>query len=171
MSRALEFQRFNKPHSPTQEAQAFIYQIYTLLFNAQGITPRTKQTTLETAAVNLYPWKVVCISERALVGILKSKSTDGLRRGHPLKRADRSKKLFERAGPMAVREFMEYYFSNDTVALVLAEENNKHGVNHWSRLFDVPEGRLTSGSFSVRLGPGDLAWVGDVCAREGISAA
>ena len=171
MSRAIEFLAFNKPHSPTEEAQAFIYQIYTLLFNAQGITPRTRQTTLETAAVNLYPWKVVCISERALARILKNKSAEGLRRGHPLKRADRSKKLFERAAPMAVREFMEYYFSNDTVALVIAEENNKHGVSHWSRLFDVPEGRLATGSFSVRLGAGDLAWVEEVCAREGIAAA
>jgi hypothetical protein len=171
MSHLLDFNRFNKPHTPTEEAQAFIYQIYTLLFNAQGITPRTRQTTLETAAVNLYPWKVVCISVMALVSILNSKSTNGLRRGHPVKRADRSKRLFERASPMAMREFMDYYFANDTVALVIAGENNKHGVNHWSRLIDVPEGRLATGSFSVRLGPGDFDWVKEVCTREEIGAA
>ena len=54
---------------------------------------------------------------------------------------------------------MSYYFSNDTVALVVADENNKPGIEHWSELHEVPAGRLTGGSFSVRASKEDLAWV------------
>ncbi|MFS2139166.1 hypothetical protein [Duganella sp. Dugasp56] len=168
MNHPVDFTPFNKPHTPTKEAEEFIYQIYSLLFEAKGINLRTKQTTLETAAVNLYPWKVVCISEAALRHILTTGLADGLRRGHPFKRADRAKRLFDRAEAMKIREFIKYYFENDTVALVMRKENGKHGTNHWSRLIDVPEGRLSTGSFAVRLGPGDLDWVKDTCAEEKI---
>jgi len=165
-----KFERFNKPHTPTAEAQDFIYKLYWLLFQTP-VSLRTKQTTLETAAVNLYSWKIVCISRKALQSVIRTKSAEGLRRGHPLKRAERAKKLFEITKPMNQSEFISYYFQHDTVALVISEENNKHGTDHWSELYDVPEGRLVSGSFSVRLGPGDLAWAETLCQQEGISAA
>ena len=167
----MRFEQFNKPHAPTDEAQKFVYQIYRFLFKAPNISIRTKQVTLETAAVNLYPWKIVCISRRALQSVLLTGSAKGLRRAHPLKRAERAKRLFNGNQALEKQEFIRYYFHADTVALVVAEENNRHGTNHWSDLFEVPEGRITGGSFSVRLGSSDLSWIKELCNAEGIMAA
>jgi hypothetical protein len=171
MSRLKEFRQFNKPHRPNAEAGEFIYKIYELLFHQPGITLRTKQVTLETAAVHQYPWKIVCISEKALHHIATTEKAEGLRRAHPLQRAERAKKLFQRTKPLTYRVFMSYYFANDTVALVVADENNRHGVGHWSQLHEVPSGLLTGGSFSVRVSKEDIAWVNTVLARKETGAA
>ena len=153
------FAQFNKPHKPTPEKKEFFYRLYKLLFYENSISLRTKQSSLDTAIINEYPWKIVCISEEALKLISHTGATKDLRRAHPVQRKKRAEYLFERKHPLARTTFIHRYFFYDTVALVHKTENSKEGTSHWSRLYGVPEGYLAEGSFSVKLTTDDLKWV------------
>lgn len=162
------FVEYNRPHAPSKKQLDFIFEVYQLLFRTGDIPLRTKQVTLETAAVTLYPWRIVCISDKALRAIQRQRTTLGLRRGHPFRRADRAAVLFQRGKALSRAAFKDYFFLHDTVALVEGKENGKHGHAHWSELHPVPEGFFVGGSFSVRLNDADLAWVDERCAAMDI---
>lgn len=150
----------NRPHSVDEPTGDFLYLIYQVLFNAVGLSLRTKQRTFETAADSKNSWRVVSISEDALEHLRMTHSASGLQRGHIMARVDRAKTLFERSEPMSREELLTYFFEHDTVALVTKAENSKAGVDHWSKLHAVPEGFFTAGSFAIYVRKGkELAWI------------
>jgi len=160
----------NRPHRVDQTTGDFLFQIYTLLFEAKHLSLRTKQRTFETAADSNNTWRVVSISQDALDHINNEKTAKGLRRAHILSRSDRAKYLFGREEPLSKNKLLEYFFEHDTVALVTATENGKPGSGHWTRLYAVPEGILTTGSFSIYARKLDIKWVMGVLGGIGAKA-
>ena len=149
----------NRPHTVDAETGKFLFTLYTFLFNA-AVDLRIKQRTFETAADSKHSWRVVSISEAALNHIAQQRSAKGLQRGHILSRSARAEYLFKREAPLILPELLDYFFTNDTVALVTKAENSKEGTAHWSRLLAVPEGHFNAGSFAIYVRKGrELKWV------------
>jgi hypothetical protein len=149
----------NRPHSVAGETAQFLFTLYKLLF-AAAVDLRTKQRTFETAADSKNSWRVVSVSKSALAHIARTGEAKGLQRGHLLARAERAKYLFERLEPLDQDQLLNYFFEHDTVALVTKSENAKDGGDHWSELYEVPEGMFTAGSFSIYVRKGkEVPWV------------
>jgi hypothetical protein len=149
----------NRPHQVDAATGAFLFTLYTLLFVA-SVDLRIKQRTFETAADSKNSWRVVSISEAALEHIKKTGEAKGLQRGHILPRVNRARHLFDRKAPMTQAELLKYFFEHDSVALVTKVENSRDGTTHWSRLYPVPEGLFTAGSFSIYVRKGkEIPWV------------
>jgi len=153
-----DFEQFNRPHCVVPATEDFLYRLYEMLFSEPGLSLRTRQRTFETAADCPDSWRVVCVSHDALVQIVQTASAKGLRRAHPTSRSERAGHLFERDRPLNRSELLPYFFKHDTVALVTAAENTQEGVAHWSKLYKVPPGIFTSGSFSIHARRIDLEW-------------
>src|SRR5206468_781793 len=63
-------------------------------------------------------------------------------------------------------ELLRFFFDHDTSALVTAEENKQDGTKGWSTLHPVPQGHLTSGSFSIKPRKrSDLPWAKALLAK------
>lgn len=149
----------NRPHRVEASTGEFLFTIYKLLFDAK-VDLRIKQRTFETAADSKNSWRVVSISQAAIDHIKKTGEAKGLQRGHMLPRVSRAQHLFNRNTPFTEPELLEYFFENDTVAMVTKAENSKDGVAHWSQLHAVPEGLFTAGSFSIYVRKGkEIPWV------------
>ena len=169
-SQADQFRDFNRPYDPPPETAAFLFRLYRFLFTEASIELRRKQLMFEAGADCGDSWRVVCISEDALVHIYSTDSARCLKRAHPISRWQRIHYLFDRDNPLNKHELIHYFFKHDSVALVTAEENNKEGISHWSTLYPVPNGIFTGGGFGVRARNVDLEWVRDMVDGKRIQA-
>jgi hypothetical protein len=135
------------------------------LFSEENIDHAVKQRTFETAAVSEHTWRVVSISESALKRIASQRTCKNVQRGHILSRIDRAIYLFKRPEPINEDVLINYFFEHDTVALIMKEENNNHGTAHWSKLYAVPNGLFTAGSYSIRARKSDLRWIDETMTK------
>jgi hypothetical protein len=135
-----------------------------MLFSEPNLSLKTRQRTFETAADCPDSWRVVCVSHAALIQIVQTTSAKGLRRAHPTSRYERARHLFERNQPLDRSGLLQYFFKHDTVALVTTVENAREGATHWSKLYEVPVGIFTSGSFSIHARKSDLEWSKNILA-------
>ncbi|MEB0114472.1 hypothetical protein QN397_24635 [Variovorax sp. RTB1] len=150
---------FYPPAQPIDPpAGDFLFDLYSLLRNAPPtIGPWPRQRTFEAAADALYPWRIVAISIDAIRHVANLQGAAGLRRAHAVSRNQRYLSIFgQEAQPLTRAELLNFFFQNDTCALVTTVENATDGFAHWSNLFSVapPYFQAAAGRFRapVRLG-------------------
>jgi hypothetical protein len=143
--------------SLTPEQQDFLYELYTLLHKSP-LSPHGRYRTFETAAVDIQPWHIDSISTKALEHLVTTGKAKGLRRGHRLARKDRAAHMFDATKEMSRDEMLTYFYKNDVVTVITAEENYQDGDEHWSSLVPVPIERLKGGTYSMYATKADIAW-------------
>jgi hypothetical protein len=153
----------------SEECQNSLYEIYLVLFNAIGLTARSKQRAFEAAADGPHSWSVVQITESALIQMCNSGTCDGLRRAHRVKRADRAAQIFGCEQPMKRTDLFEHFFGLDEVVLSTPAENGKHGDRHWSTVIDIPPQYFTKSGMKAVASPTDLDWAYVVAKSRGLS--
>lgn len=142
--------------------EADLYASYLAIF-AMPFGTHFKQRALESLALQIRQWLVTHISLEAVKYIRETGKTVGLRRGHMMERMERAKQLFELQEPLDQKDFIEFFFDNDHVTLVVQTEANVKGTAHWSRCFPVPADRFVqNGSYAVTAKATDIQWVMDL---------
>jgi hypothetical protein len=145
-------------YHPDEAFADTFFEIYKALFKS-SLKLYSKQRCLEWAADGNHTWRIVGISVAALKELCANGSAAGLKRAHSLDRSLRARHIFERDDPLPKPDMLDYFFSHDTTTLVTAAENRKDGTLHWSRVLPVPEGILSTASFSVYASKKhDLPW-------------
>jgi hypothetical protein len=157
--------RWNRPVEVDPAKGDFLHQLYLMLRDAPPtVTAWAKQRAFECAADSKFAWRVIAITENALRRIAVNRNNDHIARGHPFSRKDRFETLFDKGNPVLSKdEVLRIFFEHDTTVLVTKEENNQHGVAHWSDLHEVPEDIFTSVGLAVYVRKRtDLPWVNKV---------
>lgn len=143
--------------SLTLEQQEFLYTLYKILRDAP-LSAHGRYRTFETAAVDLQPWHIDSISVNALNQMVSTRTGKGLRRGHRMARKDRAAHMFDEDVSMERDAMLSYFYGNDVVTIITADENSQDGDSHWSDVIPVPIERLKGGSYSMYATRADVAW-------------
>ena len=140
-----------------EDQKEFLYSLYLLLKSAP-LTPHGRYRAFEAAAGDLQPWHIEGISLKALEQLVAKRSAKGLRRAHRMARKERAIRIFDCHTPMEREDMLSYFYDNDVVTLVTAEENAEDGVAHWSAAIPVPAERLRGGTYSTYATKVDVLW-------------
>jgi hypothetical protein len=143
--------------SLSEEQKDFLYKLYLFLRKAP-LSEHGRYRTFEAAASEVKPWYIDSISVAALEWLVTTGATKGLRRGHRVSRKTRATRMFDDPVSMGREEMLGFFYQNDLVTVVTAEENSKDGFGHWSATIPVPQERLKGGSFSISATKPDIAW-------------
>ena len=140
-----------------EDQKDFLYSLYLLLKSAP-LKPHGRYRAFEAAAGDLQPWHIEGISVKALEQLVTTRSAKGLRRAHRLARKERAARIFDCDAPMERDDMLSYFYDNDIVTLVTAEENAEDGVARWSSTIAVPAERLKGGTYSTYATKADVVW-------------
>lgn len=140
-----------------EDQKNFLYALYLMLRSAP-LTAHGRYRTFESAAGDLQPWHIDGISLKALEQLVSTRSAKGLRRAHRMARKERAERIFDAGAPMERDPMLAYFYENDVVTLVTAEENAQDGIAHWSAAIPVPIERLKGGSYSTYATKLDVVW-------------
>jgi hypothetical protein len=143
-----------------EDQKKFLYALY-LLLKIAPLTPHGRYRAFEAAAGDMQPWHIEGISVKALEQLVSTRSAKGLRRAHRMARKERAVRIFDCDAAMERDDMLSYFYDNDVVTLVTAEENAEDGVTHWSTAIAVPAERLKGGSYSTYATKSDVVWAAE----------
>lgn len=142
------------PRTPRQIFQ----ELYETIFR-MDTSVRAKVVCLENIVhedERFVSWRVVGITKNALEALAAAKflvPQANIRRAHKVLRRDRGNELFDCGKPMS--NAYDFFFERDSVTLTTAEENRRHGCEHWSKeypldLSDLQRGRTPFAALGTR---------------------
>jgi hypothetical protein len=149
-------------------ARESLYQLYSVLFRAKGLSARNKQRSFEAAADGTHSWPIVGITGKALRHLCEEGTCDGLRRAHLTKRADRATGMFVRDQPFTEEQLFTHFFEMDKVVIATRPENGTQKALEGVAIHAIPVELFTKNGMKAVASPADLAWAISFAKEQGL---